>query len=795
MFFPEGGLAISIASTVWVGVLVVCFFNLRLGWSLSGFVIPGFLAPLFITHPLVGAINIVEGIITYLIAQKLSELGAKLKQWNSFFGRDRFLVIIISSIIIKLLFDGFLFGIWNNFLQIHYNYQFDYALNINSYGLIVVALIANQLWEEGVRKEIVPLLVTILITYLIVRYGLMEFSNFRMSQINSLYVSMAEIFPASGKVYIILIVTVLISSHMGIKYGWDYGGIITSGLLALQWFSPFRVGMTLIEAFVIYVVCSLLLKTDFLQRRNVVKARKILLFFNVGFLYKLLLGDAVMSFFPEERILEFYGFGYMLSTLLALKMHDNNSSLKLIMMILHTSFSGFLGGSLIALSLVSMINIGSDKPITAQNLAAKDNDIKRERGHLIGYIQASKNAFIDAANSPLILPNLEEIKTLDVKIVEPLVQTMINAKNYSEKELNDKLQEINKLSGNFGYSITLFDDSTSKQQLVIFAPDINENRAKNWGTYIFRPQAVNDYLIEVPRPFDEINSLDYALYLFQKASAQSLLIGGTSSDVNKDRSGDLTRSQSKGSLYNLISQVLLRDHVYTKPVIQIRGYSLSFDSIAKPSTDILIAFSDGASRKDQLTNSQTEVLKLIETQNLSYNIVASDEQTTGYEVGELFLSRYLLQTPNKELAVVWLSPWLRSEFRNPDNNFLAQSFYNTLDIPLKRDSLENFLAKNKLVKNWQPEQKLKDKAELYARMKDIIILKNIQEEGNYKLCNITLDNDGKSYFAFFNAKDELLGLMSLSSSATDQQDNIVLESNKSQEIDWSARRWTVFGED
>ena len=49
--FPEGSLSASVITTVWVGVLVVVFFNLRLGWLLSGLVVPGYLAPLILAKP------------------------------------------------------------------------------------------------------------------------------------------------------------------------------------------------------------------------------------------------------------------------------------------------------------------------------------------------------------------------------------------------------------------------------------------------------------------------------------------------------------------------------------------------------------------------------------------------------------------------------------------------------------------------------------------------------------------------------------------------------------------------
>ena len=49
--FPEGGLASSVITTVWVGVWVLCLFNLRFGWVLSGLVVPGYLVPLIIVKP------------------------------------------------------------------------------------------------------------------------------------------------------------------------------------------------------------------------------------------------------------------------------------------------------------------------------------------------------------------------------------------------------------------------------------------------------------------------------------------------------------------------------------------------------------------------------------------------------------------------------------------------------------------------------------------------------------------------------------------------------------------------
>ena len=76
--FPETSLASSVITTVWVGVLVVGFFNLRFGWVLSGLVVPGYLVPLLLTKPWSAGIVVLEAIITYLLVHGFSERLSRL---------------------------------------------------------------------------------------------------------------------------------------------------------------------------------------------------------------------------------------------------------------------------------------------------------------------------------------------------------------------------------------------------------------------------------------------------------------------------------------------------------------------------------------------------------------------------------------------------------------------------------------------------------------------------------------------------------------------------------------------
>src|SRR5260221_13671136 len=119
--FPEGELSTSLICTVGIGVMVTAFFNLRLGWLLSGLIVPGYMAPIILTSPLAGIIIIFEGIVTYLMTAFISRKGMKWGLWSEFFGRDRFFAIVLLSAIVKVVFDFFLLPIIGNFAESNFN--------------------------------------------------------------------------------------------------------------------------------------------------------------------------------------------------------------------------------------------------------------------------------------------------------------------------------------------------------------------------------------------------------------------------------------------------------------------------------------------------------------------------------------------------------------------------------------------------------------------------------------------------------------------------------------------------
>ncbi|WP_373084702.1 poly-gamma-glutamate biosynthesis protein PgsC/CapC, partial [Zhongshania sp.] len=94
--FPENIISESVVITVWVGVAVVTFFNLRFGTTMSGLVIPGYIVPLIIVKPSIAIAIMVEGLATYVLVRLLADRGPRWLGLNEMFGRDRFFVLVLG---------------------------------------------------------------------------------------------------------------------------------------------------------------------------------------------------------------------------------------------------------------------------------------------------------------------------------------------------------------------------------------------------------------------------------------------------------------------------------------------------------------------------------------------------------------------------------------------------------------------------------------------------------------------------------------------------------------------------
>ena len=124
---------------------------------------------------------------------------------------------------------------------------------------------------------------------------------------------------ASPKAYILLVVGAFLASRWNLLYGWDYAGILVPALLGLAWLSPARLATTLVETLVLVLLVRVLVRAPGMRTLNLEGPRKVALVFAVSFLLKWSLGWVIGPSVSDLRITDLFGFGYLLSSLLAVK--------------------------------------------------------------------------------------------------------------------------------------------------------------------------------------------------------------------------------------------------------------------------------------------------------------------------------------------------------------------------------------------------------------------------------------------------------------------------------------------
>jgi hypothetical protein len=526
--FPQGSLSSSIIPVVWVGMSVVCFFNLRLGWMLSGLVVPGYLVPLMLLKPWAAGVVLIEGVLTYFLVWLVSEFLSRWALWCSFFGRDRFFALLLCSIVVRLVFDGWLLPELGAWATAYWHIAFDYRNNLHSFGLIIVSLIANQFWKTGFVKGLIPLAVTLILTLLVVRYGLMELTNFSLSNISYLYEDMATSILATPKAYIILVSTAFLASRMNLYYGWDFNGILIPSLLALQWYQPLKILATIVESGIILWLAILLLKTPLLSKMTIEGARKLLLFFNISFVYKIFLGYAFLRWFPALKVTDYFGFGYLLSTLMAVKIHDKAIFARLTRATLQTSLTAVAAASLIGFALTLLPISKLFTP--SENTVILPNPIPSEPQNLASLLQQEQ---VDMYQSKLtdrfVSPLAAEI--------EVFTRALIHIQDYLKQPDSLELQEAAADLKKVGYRL---ERVSNGRYLVLH----EQTPARGWGVYVFDTQAPSKLALEIPAPLEEAGIFDAGVGLFYGFGARSLAISGGGSKRDQVSADVLKNPQS-----------------------------------------------------------------------------------------------------------------------------------------------------------------------------------------------------------------------------------------------------------
>lgn len=1029
--FPSHGLAISVITTVWVGIWVACFFNLRLGWVLSGLVVPGYLVPLLLIKPWAAAIIVLEAVITYGCVWFYSTYLASKGHWTDFFGRDRFFALLVVSVLVRLLFDSIILPVTGEYLNQLLSISFDYRNNLQSYGLIVVALIANMFWKPGLRRGLFSVSVLVLITYLIVRYGLMAFTNFSIGNLVYMYDDLATSMLASPKAYIILLSTAALASRMNRYYGWEFSGILVPSLIALQWYRPWKLVITFGETLLILVFANLILRLPLFRKTTMEGARKMLLFFNISFAMKLVMGHLWLTYFPNYQVSDFYGFGYLLTTLLAIKMHDKEIPVIMIRANLQTSLVAVAWASIIGFGLTLLpthlallqnqparaasattaiipevsslkdlihnekiqiyqgrrsngfitpgpgelellgktfhllaqyrktsspkdleraqlllqrvnyqiitvedhflclfeqrprrgwgffvINLEARSPLLIEvpaplnewgvmaaganifngtgaaalavagsglnsnknglsdvlsnprtplsifhqvfgrsgtlqlrgytkestrilsrthpldnektdsqklpstmwindelpigvnlswlrqfigsftihwgrtsfsnvlrdrsdsgfiELALTRDDCRKllfkplfysqqpalmqKEQSIAGYLQdwlLSDKKRIAPKNSNLYTPPiLEEMLFFDEEILKPLVKlTKKRAEgiNWSDKDLGI-LGDATQAAGLMGYQIIRYRHTGTESTYLILTEKDDTVLRRYWGMYVFRTTPAKPYLVQIPRPLSEINVFEYSVALFERLNAQFLLVGGTHPLANQDRSSDLLLMENKVNLFNLVSQVALREWD-KKPMLLLQCRARAFQD-APVQNPVLLWFNTGTSSVEMLDNRGQFLLTTLEQDLGKVSFVGGKSQVAGYSSGGTAGALYLDQTTNKDMATLWLAPSVRALFRQQTDNRLLERQIKAIGLRTEHADLYTFITAGELATPATPlPEKLRQHLKNYISNQNINDLwRAVQDSPDFHFVQL-LDISSKQAFLIVSAQKE-----------------------------------------
>ena len=526
--FPADSSAITITTTVWIGVLVAVTFHQRLGWNLSAMVVPGYLVPLLISRPATAVVIFLEAIITYLLARAISDGFSGTRYWSSFFGRDRFFLIVVISVIVRATCDGWLLPMAGRYIVDDLGWNFDYRNELQSFGLIMVALIANYFWKPRLLHGLLPITICIATTWLAVLL-VAAVTNLNLSNFHLMYADISTSLLASPKSYVILITTALLASWINLRYAWDFNGILIPALLAMTLQDPSKIVSTFLECMLIYSLASMLLNAPLIRDIAIQGGGKLLFFFTVCFVVRLILSHVLPLFQHGWEVSDAFGVGYLLSTLMAVKAHDRKLMVRLLKGTLQVTLVGGIAGSLFGFCL---LNAGA----SARELPALA---------LLGNTQSATTIFsqqsvtqIVRASKPLLYQKHESgsYRTPAYSDLAIFRSAMNDLKRLSPGFSHEQLADVTDKLASVNYSVT----NLSNERIFL-----KENApAHGWGMYVVNPAQKDGICFEVPAPLEETATLEAALVLSQSFQTAGIAIAGARRHTNVDGSADVTQNRS-----------------------------------------------------------------------------------------------------------------------------------------------------------------------------------------------------------------------------------------------------------
>jgi hypothetical protein len=606
--FPDFSLPSTLMVTVYVGVCVLAFFNLRWGWPLSGLVVPGFLSPILLARPVSALFLLVEALVTFALAKAVNVSLDKSSLAAPFFGRDRFFLIVLFSVVVR---------IFGEHIGVRY-FQLPFSTwGLGSFGLVISALFANQMWKPGLWRGFGQSFFLVVVVFLFLNYVLVPYTNFNPARLSDLYAEIGSRLEDSPKSYIILLSTAFLASRWNLLYGWEFSGILIPALLALAWFEPLTLLVSVLEAGLVLIVARSLLRTRFFRSRSMEGARRVLFFFSVSFVLKTCLLWAFYFWAPQQQPSDFFGFGFLLSTLMALKAHEKPIFVRLVNSTLQTSLAGLALG-LSASFALTLIPSGSAS-LPSWSFASKENSPEKDinpgleelpvggsgveraspslegpfheptaRASLLKYFSQTSGVYAEAFSEKYEPVSENFLVGFEAQVIHPLLNTLLAVES-GEKEIGQMRAELERLSlvaQRFCYNVYNLPRSRNEQRflasqsspvplpvpsaeregVVMLMEDAGAPCARHQATLALRWSQKGDNSLEsppepvvllVPYPRAEEHIVEAAWDAFERLSARGLVLARAHPLSRADGAADVLSVAGRVSVYRLFSEKLL----------------------------------------------------------------------------------------------------------------------------------------------------------------------------------------------------------------------------------------------
>lgn len=351
LFEIPRGLEQSILLAALIGFVVTLVLVETFGWVFVGVIVPGYLASILVIQPPAGVAVVLDATLTYLVAKALERLLGRVRASSAFFGRERFFLIVLVSVFVRQHTQSWLWPLTLEQLEPWWGLPVGFQRSFSSIGIVLVPLMANVMWKLDVRRGLLQLTVTTLVTYAALAWWLLPETTLSYSALELSYEDTAIDFLGNAKAYIIFLCTAFVAAQLNLRYGWDFNGILVPALLGMLWFHPDKLAATFGEAIVVYLVTIRLPRAPGLRRINIEGPRRLALVFITSVALKWTLGWALGDHFPTLKITDLYGFGYLLPALLVIKMMQRKSMRAVLLPTAVASLLGFVLGSLVGFVL------------------------------------------------------------------------------------------------------------------------------------------------------------------------------------------------------------------------------------------------------------------------------------------------------------------------------------------------------------------------------------------------------------------------------------------------------------